>query len=198
MLEANVGCPGSCGDSPVWKRHLLFKALSLTQDAGISIPGFWIPFNGYGVCDGAYANRTYQLSPFEEGASAHLSVAQENYNRIVRRARRVVERVFGIIKKQFKLLTFPCEQSISRKTVMVWSILTVYNIMHRFKQAFVDEDSGAVDMGEDNNDESTRDSVQDMDDVDVDQGTALMRGYERRDALVLELYAHMTGPHSMH
>jgi hypothetical protein len=112
ILEANVGAPGACGDSSIWQLQPLYKLLSRAYDREAEADSCWIPPDGFIVCDQAYCSRSYQLQPFSDAQA--LSQAQLRYNLIVRKARRVVERVFGIMKLQFQYLTKPTSCSAAK------------------------------------------------------------------------------------
>ena len=188
IIEANVGTPGASGDSTIWQRQPLCRALSQAYDAKNSITDLWIPVKGFLVCDQAYRHRVYQMQPFAE--CDVLSEDIQLYNTVQRKARRIVECVFGVIKKQFKILNHACEQSPNRKTSMVWAILILHNIMLRERCPWLDDDGLPIDLASyippDN---SWMDDLRDLEDVEIDEDDALQRGYQRRRDIVAELWS---------
>ncbi len=100
-MEANVGAPGAAGDSTIWKKQPLCRQLSRIYDQQtLSRSSCWIPPDGFIVCDQAYCIREYQVQPFSD--LLELTPRQRRFKTIQRMARRVVKRVFGIVKKQFR------------------------------------------------------------------------------------------------
>jgi len=142
----------------------------------------FIPPRSYLVCDQAYCLRTYQISGY---SVPDTTCAERDYfNKKISCARRIVERVFGILKKRFKILCRACEQSPATKTMQVWAIIILHNLMLRmngYDEAFAEDSS--LDL-EDEPDCEPPDVFDDTDPLD--------RGYLRRDELVAEFWQSRT------
>ena len=154
---------------------LFFTTKRLDQP---SSPSLFIPPKSYIVCDQAYALRTYQISGFNIPDTT--CPERDYFNKKISCARRIVERVFGIIKKRYKILTRACEQSVSTKTLQVWAVLILHNMMIRlqgYDEAFAEDES--FDLAE----EPDCEPPNVFDDTDP-----LERGYARRDELVQEFW----------
>jgi hypothetical protein len=61
------------------------------------------------------------------------------YNNCVRKARRVIERVFGILKKKFRLLTMACESLPLKKMRLTWCCVLLHNLMTRRRLLLPDQ-----------------------------------------------------------
>lgn len=156
---------------------------------GTEIPGLFIPSNGFIVCDQAYKIRSYQLQPFPDEEVGD-STGMQKYNDVVRKARRVVERVFGILKKQWKILTRACEQKTFKKTQMIWALLILYNMMTRKKQVWYEDDEMANEHLSFDVETLLRDAPDADPDVAMSDASALHAGYERRAEVALEVMRH--------
>ena len=66
-----------------------------------SPPDFWLADGTFIVSDQAYCSRVYQVQPFNKIECN--TPERELYNRKVSLARRVVERLFGMLKKRWKV-----------------------------------------------------------------------------------------------
>lgn len=132
-MHAVVGSPGAVGDSWVWEQSDAFAALQHKNRTGTR--GQWLPKGCYIVGDMAYKLRPYQMRPFKEYELAKPEVdpakykAQIGYNKYIRRVRRVVERVFGVLKKRFLVLITPTEDSQSVRSQDVWCAMVLHNIL---------------------------------------------------------------------
>lgn len=131
ILDASVGAPGACGDSHVWEDTSTFKALVEPDAEGWR--GGWIPPGHYIAGDNAYRLRPFQMRPFKEPelskTSTETRYAQDAFNKYIRRTRRIVERVFGVLKKRFLILIAPKEDSHARRKQDVWAACIVHNIL---------------------------------------------------------------------
>lgn len=132
----------------------------------------FIPATDYIVCDQAYALRTYQICPFN--INDCNSPPRIEFNLRLRSARRVIERVFGILKKRWRILTRACETGVDRKTRLVWALIIVHNMIVRSKEEPLPDDI---------NGEAEQDNVPvvHLDDHNI-------RGQQRRDQLVQQVW----------
>jgi hypothetical protein len=106
------------------------------------------------------------------------------FNFKISRARRVIERVFGQLKKLFALLERPCEQKPAFKTAQVWCCVILYNMLIRKRVLTLTGD-------EEDEDEEVPVNPSMAQPEENDEYDALQRGLERRDQLVLESYVLM-------
>ena len=110
------------------------------------------------------------------------------YNDRVRKARRVIERVFGIMKKKFRILDMQCEELPGKKMKLSWCCVILHNMMtrHRLLLDLPEEDL-------DDESQSAQPVRQIRDDEDADTlspavvASMLEAGKHRRDQLVVEL-----------
>jgi hypothetical protein len=73
--------------------------------AGQAAPAdFWLGDGSFIVSDQAYCSRQYQLQPFSRVETK--TQQQELFNRKISLARRVVERLFGMLKKRWQVRTY--------------------------------------------------------------------------------------------
>ncbi len=72
--------------------------------SGLEPPeGFWLTEGSFIVSDQAYCNRSYQVQPFEKLEAT--TPERDYFNRRISLARRVVERLFGMLKMRFQVLS---------------------------------------------------------------------------------------------
>ena len=174
IYEASVGVCGSSGDSTIWKQQPLYKALTETYDRGLAAPPrLFIPESDFIACDQAYALRSYQICPFSFIETTTRQ--RELFNFRIRKARRIVERVFGILKKRWRILIRPCETGVARKTQLVWTLLILHNMILRRQDENLDEE------------EEEEANIHEEDDIlHVDDDAE--RGHLRREQLVQQLW----------
>ena len=117
VYEASVGNCGSAGDSTVWRNQPLHAQLQRIDEgksfislmllrrhkAGVETApeDFWLSDGTFIVSDQAYCTRAYQVQPFSRVGT--LTSKQMLFNRRVSLARRIVERLFGQLKKRWKV-----------------------------------------------------------------------------------------------
>lgn len=134
-MGAQVGAPGSCGDSHIWESSKMFRDL----DSGLGDDGWrgWIPPGHYIAADNAYKLTTWIMRPHKTNEFSNDPAAERRqtyFSRTLRIARRVVERVIGMLKKRFISLVAPLEDSLERRKQTVWAALILHNILldHKF------------------------------------------------------------------
>lgn len=131
ILDASIGAPGSCNDSAVWEATPTFKSLLRPDVRGWR--GGWVPPGYFISADMAYKLRPFQLRPFKEPEIDTSSKEAESaciaYNLYLRRVRRVVERVFGVLKKRFICLIAPKEDNLEHRIQDTWAACILHNIL---------------------------------------------------------------------
>ena len=151
------------------------NAIKMMDVGYVPDASLFVPRGSFIVCDQAYSLRSYQISPFSSLEANNERI--EFFNDRLRKARRIIERVFGMIKKRWRLLDRPCQNSVSTKTGYTWAAIILHNIILRSES----------DMGE--LPEAEELQQQDEPELTLELDDALSRGQLRRTELVEELWA---------
>jgi DDE superfamily endonuclease len=132
------------------------------QDAQGSY-GFNTPKGMYWLGDAGYGNSEYVMAPYR-GVRYHLKeqrlaakkpeTAHELFNLRHASLRNVIERIFGVIKRKFRILAQAAEYSTATQADLVLAICGLYNfiqehedITQELDSVEVDEDEGTIDRG---------------------------------------------------
>ncbi|CAG8605491.1 481_t:CDS:2 [Paraglomus occultum] len=114
------GQPGSMHDARVFKQSSFWE--ELMQDASK-----YFPANTHLLGDSAFPLLPWLLVPFKEHAQQRLTRAQRQYNKVHSSARMAVERAFGKLKAQWRILKQAMEVIDLRTAV---DIVDVCCILH--------------------------------------------------------------------
>ncbi|XP_070071559.1 putative nuclease HARBI1 isoform X2 [Drosophila takahashii] len=101
FIYANVGCPGRCNDSLIYRKsdlRQIVESSSLLHEKEKDICGTKVPLLLIG--DSAFKFSPNLMKPYLFSTSA--SVQQKTFNIHLSRARRVVENAFGHLKARFR------------------------------------------------------------------------------------------------
>lgn len=102
VLHLKIGDVGSSGDSRVWGLCDLGIALMTALADGSRA---WLLYMMFILCDQAYALRVYQQKVVNDDVAAAEPTGKiRYYNKQQRKGRRIVERVYGIIKNMWQSL----------------------------------------------------------------------------------------------
>jgi DDE superfamily endonuclease len=147
------GWEGSVADSTLWMEAHRLGAVS-------------IPRGKYVLGDAGFPNCDYCLTPYR-GVRYHLKEwekankrprnAKELFNLRHAKLRNVIERIFGVMKKRFKILTLPRAFKMTAQARVVLALCVLHNILR--------------DIGEwDDDDIEDENGPEDEDGEDFDQG----------------------------
>ena len=127
-------------DTRVW--WLSTRALGSSHDSGAfqNIGGYsWIhglrgeTGNGYLLGDAGFMNCSSVITPFRDPAP---DSREESFNKIISQSRIVVERLFGIVKGRFRILS----RKVEARFQNIPSYITVCFSLHNFFLSMGDED----------------------------------------------------------
>jgi hypothetical protein len=135
VCYAYVGVEGSAHDSTV-----------------LAFSGFLakVPDDYYVIADAGYALTPNVLTPYR-GVRYHLSewapdrqgrprTPRELFNLRHAKARNIVERMFGVIKRRFKLLRAPIECEMPRAKLCIFTALCLHNFIRDYDMEDLAED----------------------------------------------------------
>lgn len=111
--------------------------------------------------------------------------ARDLYNKKISLARRIIERVFGMLKKRFLILDHSCEQSVATKSAQTWACLIIHNMILRERIGYEDPEEYYNDQDQQQQHEEADEAEEQ--DITQRERMAYERGVARRDAMVLEL-----------
>jgi hypothetical protein len=119
------GWEGSVADSTLWMEAISLGAVS-------------IPRGKYVLGDAGFSNCDWCLTPYR-GVRYHLKEwakcnkrpqnAKELFNLRHARLRNIIERIFGVIKKRFKILTLPRAFKLEAQAQVVRALCVLHNIL---------------------------------------------------------------------
>jgi hypothetical protein len=111
-----------------------------------------MPKDKYWLGDAGYRNSEYIMSPYR-GVRYHLkeqrqadlrpNTAKELFNLRYTSLRNVIERIFGVVKRKFKILGSVAEYSVDTQIHLVLGLITLYNFIR--SQEDMQEDIEAVE-----------------------------------------------------
>jgi DDE superfamily endonuclease len=146
IYDVSCGAPGAAADSAIWERTPLFAAANIADDDGYHD---FIPPGHYIIGDMAYKLKPWVMRPYRCNEYTQFRrVQQEYFDKVIREARRIIERVhalclvvfygciltgclqvFGSMKKRFILLVSPVEDGVERRIQDVWCACILHNIL---------------------------------------------------------------------
>ena len=102
----------------------------------------FIPPGHFVVADGGYKLLSHQMRPHNERELSRYPkqrARQLYFSKQLRSARRVVERVFGIMKKRFLILVYAKEDSVMRRTQDCYCCCYLHNLLLDFNYPLEDD-----------------------------------------------------------
>jgi DDE superfamily endonuclease len=140
------GWEGSVSDSTLWVEGIRCGAIHvpdgkyLLGDAG---------FTNCDKCLTPYRATRYHLQEWKRDGRRPQN-AKELFNLRHSKLRNVIERIFGVLKRRFKLLTLPQFFKIKHQVRAVAALCVLHNILVDIREAEVDEDQeeGELDQGD--------------------------------------------------
>ena len=100
--------------------------------------GFKPPPGKYYLADAGYSNTDYLLTPYrntryhlkeQRAANQKPQNAHELFNLRHSSLRNIVERIFGVLKRRFKILNTPMEYSFSTQVKLVYALTALHNFI---------------------------------------------------------------------
>ncbi|KAL8534540.1 hypothetical protein ACS0TY_010523 [Phlomoides rotata] len=161
------------------------------RDAISRPSGFRVPHGNYYLCDNGYANRDGFLTPYKmvryhlhewgNGPSTPQNY-KEYFNMNHAKARNVIERTFGLLKKRWAIMRSPSFYPIKIQNRIILACALLHNfIRNEMPNDPLDEDLQSVPLNQ-SDDENFIDSVQ------------LSQSWSNwRDNLALEMYNNWRG-----
>ncbi|XP_060182900.1 uncharacterized protein LOC132612834 [Lycium barbarum] len=122
------GCEGSAADGRV------------LRDAVVRRNGLKVPEGNYYLCDGGYTNGNGFLSPYRgyrywlrdwQGDNPPRQYREELFNMKHARARNVIERAFGVLKRCWGILRSPLWYSVKIHTRIISECCLLHNFIRR-------------------------------------------------------------------
>ncbi|CAN7945902.1 unnamed protein product [Ixodes hexagonus] len=125
----NVGSPGKCHDSHVYRNSRLPALLSgLQAQTPLVVNGTAVP--PIVLCDQAFPLTPNLMKLFPHGVS--LTRAQGDYNYCLSKSRRIVENAFGRLKARFRIIMKRTETKIENLNSVVRASCILHNVCERF------------------------------------------------------------------
>ena len=116
FTDVVVAWPGSVHDSRIFKNSSIYDKLINRE------------INGVLLGDNGYSNLPILLTPFLNPQND----AEENYNRIHKTTRCVIERSFGQFKKRFFSMAIPLRINIERASTTIMACTILHNLAKSF------------------------------------------------------------------
>jgi hypothetical protein len=145
FTNALVGWEGSTSDSTLWVQAFRCGAIQIPEgkyvlgDAG---------FPNCDLCLTPYRSIRYHLKEWEK-AGLRPRNKEELYNLRHSKLRNVIERIFGVTKTRFRILTRPRAFAMKAQVRVVSALFVLHNILVNIWEAGEDEDNDQEEYEED-------------------------------------------------
>lgn len=119
------GWEGSVADSTLWFEAIRCQAINLPQDK------YFLGDAGFPNCDACltpYRGVRYHLQEWGKGNRAPQN-KEELFNHQHSKLRNIVERIFGVLKAKYKILTRPRSFKLAAQVRVVAAICVLHNIL---------------------------------------------------------------------
>jgi hypothetical protein len=149
------GWEGSVADSTLWLEAHRIGALNLPKEK------YLLGDAGFANCDACltpYRGVRYHLKEWTKVINKRPQNKEELFNLRHAKLRNVVERIFGVMKARFKILTHPRAFKLTAQAQIVAALCALHNILLSFK----DEEELGVQSNQEEEEEEEEEIVQEI------------------------------------